>query len=154
MEAKGVNGGGKCGNIFYTACDFCYLQPPSGHSQPTDNFKVNSATYPGLSTLQASRIHPSQLVLIRLREHTITSTIWPVDPSAAPGKGNLEQISAATTYASSLFRSYESTQIPFGISAFASAASPHPKSAITVPFGSVWSCFVKTEIGLVGHDCT
>jgi len=93
--------------------------------------------YPGRSILQASLMHPGQLMPMRLNAQTTTSTICPPpsvgswDNGSEPGSGRREQISASVTKAPSERRSNDKTFMPLECKALASAASPHPRSTMT-----------------------
>ena len=95
-------------------------------------------TYPGLRILQDSRMQFSQLRPIKLRAQTATSTTWPspivFSPAlpSDPGSGIFSHISASTTNLPSETKSKETTDIPLWSKPLARAASPHPRSAISV----------------------
>lgn len=97
--------------------------------------------YSAFKTLHASRRQFGQFVPIRLRAHTTTSTTWPspLDFSSSrasdPGRGILLQVSASTTNFPSDIKSKDKTIIPSRTRERANAASPHPKSAMTVFVG-------------------
>lgn len=84
-----------------------------------------------------------QLVPMRLSAQTTISTMWPspsdFSPSwpSEPGSGIFAQVSASTTKIPSETRSKDKTVNSLGISARARAASPHPRSAMTVLGGYV-----------------
>lgn len=66
-------------------------------------------TYPFFNMRRASRMQLSQFVLMRLNEHTTTSTIWPSSSTSEPGTGSFPQISVATMNGFAEMRSYDST---------------------------------------------
>lgn len=103
--------------------------------------KVAGEHYLGRRILHTSLTHAGQLVLIKLRAQIATSTTAPspsegsASSGSKPGRGILSQMSAWVTYFLSDTRSNESTFIPCGISIRARAASPHPRSAMSVFWG-------------------
>lgn len=112
-------------------------------------------SYPCFNTLRASLIQFNQLVLIKLREQTTTSTTWPAtSEDSSPGRGNFPHISASITYGFVEAKSYESTVRPSGTNSRARAASPHPKSTMTVPRLLDFKSSMNTSTGFEGHEVT
>jgi len=82
----------------------------------SDTLEVTSAISnlpPAFNTLLTSLKHETQFLLIKLKEHTQTSTICPLPSvpslSSPPGNGIRRHISASTTKGSLETRSYERT---------------------------------------------